>query len=71
MIPRDAHSVPAADFRDGLADSILSVVEKAGAIFGYHASVGAGIHIAPFELLDVVGEQLHAMGIHAAQVRRR
>jgi len=33
-------------------------------------AVGVRVHVAPLDLLDVERKQLHAMRIHAAQIRR-
>ncbi len=58
----------AAGVGNGLADAVLPVVVQAGTVFRNHSPIGFGVHVAPFDLFHVVGKQLQAVRIHAAQV---
>ena len=65
---RDAEGMIAADLGARLSDAVLAVVGQAAAGFAHDAAHRIAIHVARFHLLDVVGQQLDAMGIDAAQI---
>ena len=60
----------AADGGDMLPDAVLAVVDQAPAGFRNNAAVRVRVHVAPLNLFDVIWKQLHAVRIHAAQIRR-
>ena len=68
VLPGDADSVFAAGVGHPLSQPVLAVEGEAAPAFGDNPPVGEGIHPAGQQLLDVVRDQLDAVGIHAAQV---
>ena len=62
------HGVAAADIGHPLADAVLAVEREAGADFGDHAAIGPRVHFTGQQLVDIKGQELDAVRIHAAQI---
>ena len=69
MLLGEPDRVLATDVRDDLAQAVLAVVEQAAAAFGNDAPLGAtASDLPPLQPLQIEGQQLNAVRIHAAQV---
>ena len=68
VLMRQAHGMCAAHVRNLLTGAVVSIVEKAGSGFRNDAAFRGSVEIAAFHLFYVIGQQLHAVRIHAAQV---
>jgi hypothetical protein len=70
VLSRETNRLAAADLRNPLPDSELTVVGQAGAVFTHDPAVGSWMDVPNLDLIEIVRQQLQAVRVDSAQVCR-